>query len=101
MANDPSHVRRKPKALELERGTSDNHRLLSSDIRAAEVPAMAMNAFPGAPAPREEEAECTPGALSSECVVKLAEFYTLLHPATFGDCLIRAHYKHQVTFARS
>lgn len=66
MANDPSHVRRKPKALESERGTWDNHRLLLSDIRAAEVAAMAMKAFPGAPAPREEEAKCTPGALSSD-----------------------------------
>lgn len=53
-----------------QREAPDDHRLLSSDYRAAEVATMAMKVFSRAPAPREEEAECTPGALSSECVAQ-------------------------------
>lgn len=73
-----------------------------SDITAAEAAAMAMKAFPGAPALREEEAEHTTGALNSDYTGTCRLGFTLiLLTATFGDCLIRAHYKHQVTFARS
>lgn len=85
-----------------QRGTSEDHGLLSRDISVAEVAAMAMKAFPGTPAPRGEEAEHITGAPSSDCTGTrcLSSTLTLL-TVTFGDCLIRAHYKHQVTFARS
>lgn len=53
-----------------QREAPDDHRLLSSDYRAAEVAAMAMKVFSRARAPREEEAEYSPGALSSECVAQ-------------------------------
>lgn len=88
--------------LKIQRDTSEDHRLLWSDIRAAEVAAMAMKASSGAPAPREEGAGYTAGALNSDytstCWLSSA---LILLTETFGDCLIRAHYKHQVTFARS
>lgn len=61
-----------------------------------------MKAFPEAPAPREEEAEHITGVRSRDYRGTCCLGFTLiLLTATFGDCLIRAHYKHQVTFARS
>jgi hypothetical protein len=73
-----------------------------SDIRAAKAADLVMKAFPEAPAPREEETEHITGVLSrDDRGTRCLGLTLILLTATFGDCLIRAHYKHQVTFARS
>lgn len=83
-------------------GASERYFGGPNDIRAAKVAAMVMKAFPEAPAPREEDAEHLTGVRSRHYRGTGCLGFTLvLLTATFGDCLIRAHYKHQVTFARS
>lgn len=83
-------------------GASERYLGGSSDFRAAEAAATVVKAFPEAPAPREEEAEHITGVLNRDSRgTRCLSFTLILFIATFGDCLIRAHYKHQVTFARS
>ena len=98
MAHDPSKCQKgnpRPRPHE-------QHLRGPSDIRAGEAAAMVMKASQRRLPPREEEPKPITGVLSRDCRGARGLGFTLiLLTATFGDCLIRAHYKHQVTSARS